>query len=57
MEKIKKISSARYGDGADSMVYTRKPTKTTYTASERTGVVYNVANESFHSPYSYSTTN
>ena len=31
--------------------------KSTYTASERTGVVYNVANESFHSPYSYSTTN
>ena len=24
---------------------------------KRTGVVYNVANESFHSPYSYSTTN
>ena len=54
MEKIKKI---RPQDMADSMVYTRKPTKTTYTASERTGVVYNVANESFHSPYSYSTTN
>ena len=55
MEKIKKI---RPQDMAmEQMVYTRKPTKTTYTASERTGVVYNVANESFHSPYSYSTTN
>lgn len=58
MEKIKKIRPQDMAMEQIQWIYTRKTKLKPHTQlPERTGVVYNVANESFHSPYSYSTTN